>query len=78
VGPTIQPVDLRSLAAQLPDLSHLDNITVNIQTNTFAPPPESIHQLNALAQETEARLGNLRSELKQTLEQGQATITERF
>lgn len=30
VGPTIQPVDLRSLAAQLPDLSHLDNITVNI------------------------------------------------
>jgi hypothetical protein len=58
------PVDLQSLAAQLPDLSHLDNFTVNIQTNTFAQPPENSHHFNALAQETEARLGNIRSELK--------------
>ena len=30
----------------------------------LAAPPENMHQLNALAQETEARLGNIRSELK--------------
>jgi hypothetical protein len=28
--PALAPVDLRALAAQLPDLSTLDNLTVNI------------------------------------------------
>ena len=38
-APALPPVDLRALAAQLPDLSNLDSLTVNIQANTFAPPP---------------------------------------
>ena len=33
--PVLPPVDLGALAAQLPDLSNLDNLTVNIQSNTF-------------------------------------------
>jgi hypothetical protein len=78
VAPTLQPVDLKALADQLPDLSNLDNLTVNIQTNTFIPPQTTSNQLTALAQNTEARLGHLRSEIKHALEQGTATITERF
>jgi hypothetical protein len=70
-------VDLKALADQLPDLSNLDNLTVNIQTNTIVPPVNS-QQITALAHDTEARLGHLRSEIKHALEQGTATITERF
>jgi hypothetical protein len=33
--PVLPQVDLGALAAQLPDLSNLDNLTVNIQANTF-------------------------------------------
>ena len=33
--PVLPPVDLGALAGQLPDLSNLDNLTVNIQANTF-------------------------------------------
>ena len=39
--PPLAQVDLRALAAQLPDLSTLDNLTVNIQANQFLPPPEN-------------------------------------
>jgi hypothetical protein len=39
--PALPQVDLRALAAQLPDLSSLDNLTVNIQANNFVPPPEN-------------------------------------
>jgi hypothetical protein len=61
-------MDLKALADQLPDLSNLDNLTVNIQANTFIPPPTNSNQLTALAQDTEARLGHLRSEIKHALE----------
>ena len=37
--PAIAPVDLRALAAQLPDLSTMQNLTVNIQANHYTPPP---------------------------------------
>ncbi len=37
--PNIAPVDLRALAAQLPDLSQMHNLTINFQTNQYAPPP---------------------------------------
>ena len=39
--PALAQVDLRALAAQLPDLSMLDNLTVNIQANHYTPPPEN-------------------------------------
>jgi hypothetical protein len=68
VAPNLPPVDLKALADQLPDLSNLDNLTVNIQTNTFVPPPENSQQISALAQATDARLGHLRSEIKHALE----------
>ena len=71
-------MDLRAMAAQLPDLSNLDNLTVNIQANTFITPPENPNQLQALAQATHTHLGHLRCELKHTLEQGNTTITGRF
>ncbi len=64
MAPNLPPVDLKTLADQLPDLSNLDNLTVNIQANTFVPPPANSHQITALAQDTEARLGHLRSEIK--------------
>lgn len=38
-APALPPVDLRALADQVPDLSNLDSLTVNIQANTFLPPP---------------------------------------
>jgi hypothetical protein len=68
VAPALPPVDLRALAGQLPDLSNLDNLTVNIQANTFALPPADSQQITALAQDTEARLGHLRGEIKHALE----------
>jgi hypothetical protein len=67
-APALPPVDLRALADQLPDLSNLDNLTVNIQANTFLPPPANTHQINALVQDTDVRLGHLRSEIKNALE----------
>jgi hypothetical protein len=67
-APALPPVDLRALAAQLPDLSNLDSLTVNIQANTFAPPPANSQEITALAQDTEARLGYLRGEIKHALE----------
>jgi hypothetical protein len=67
-------VDLNALAAQLPDLSNMDQITVNIQSNTFMPPPENSMQIHALAQDTHAQLGHLRDELKLTLDKGNASI----
>ena len=76
--PPLAQVDLRALAAQLPDLSTLDNLTVNIQANQFLPPPENTQQIHALAVDTDARLGHLRLEIKDTLERGNATIAERF
>ena len=39
--PILPPVDLRALAAQLPNLSNLDNLTVNIQANTFLSQPDN-------------------------------------
>ena len=39
--PALAQVDLRALAAQLPDLSTLNNLTDNIQTNHFTPLPEN-------------------------------------
>jgi hypothetical protein len=68
VAPNLPPVDLKALADQLPDLSNLDNLTVNIQTNNFVPPPANSQQISALAQATDARLGHLRSEIKHALE----------
>jgi hypothetical protein len=35
--PTFAPVDLRALADQLPDLSNMGNLTVNIQANNYTP-----------------------------------------
>jgi hypothetical protein len=60
-------MDLRAMAAQLPDLTNLDNLTVNIQANSFHHPVDSSHQIQALAQDTHTQLGHLRSELQQTL-----------
>jgi hypothetical protein len=34
-------LDLRALAGQLPDLSNLENLTVNIQANSFLPPQDN-------------------------------------
>ena len=68
VLPALAPVDLRALASQLPDLLNLGNLTVNIQTNNIIPPPENTEHLHALAVDTNARLGHLRHEIKQTLE----------
>jgi hypothetical protein len=59
-------------------MSNLDNLTVNIQANTFLTPLDNSNQIHALAYDTHAQLGHLRSELQHTLEQGNATITERF
>jgi hypothetical protein len=66
--PLFTPVDLRALANQLPDLSCLENLTVNFQANIYTPPPENSLHLKALAQDTDARLGHLRNEIKQSLE----------
>jgi hypothetical protein len=76
--PAIAPVDLRALAAQLPDLSQMNNLTINIQANQYTPPPTDNSQIQALAINTDAQLGHLRMEIKETLEKGNATITERF
>jgi hypothetical protein len=59
VAPNLPPVDLKALADQLPDLSNLDNLTVNIQANTFVPPPANSQQISELASATDARLGHL-------------------
>jgi hypothetical protein len=56
-------MNLRALAGQLPDLSNLENLTVNIQANSFLPPNDNSTQLQALAHNTHAQLGHLRSEL---------------
>ncbi len=42
-APALQSADLRALAAQLPDLADMQNLTVHIQavSNTFLPPPSS-------------------------------------
>ena len=37
--------NLRALAGQLPDLSNLENLTVNIQANSFLPPHDNSTQL---------------------------------
>ena len=71
-------MNLRALAGQLPDLSNLENLTVNIQANSFIPPHDNSTHIQALAQDTHAQLGYLRSELQHSLEQGPASITERF
>ncbi len=71
-------VNLRALAGQLPDLSNLENLTVNIQANSFLPPQDNSTQLQALAQDTHAQLGHLRSELQHSLVQGSASFSERF
>jgi hypothetical protein len=71
-------VNLRALAGQLPDLSNLENLTVNIQANSFLPPQDNSTQLQALAQDTHAQLGHLRSELQHSLVQGSASVSERF
>jgi hypothetical protein len=76
--PILPPVDLRALAAQLPDLSSLDNLTVNIQANNFLQPHDNTQHIQALAHNTDARLGHLRDEVKLTLEKGNACIAERF
>jgi hypothetical protein len=52
--PTYAPVDLRALAAQLPDLSSMNNLTINIQANQYTPPPTENSQLQALACNTDA------------------------
>jgi hypothetical protein len=78
VLPALAPVDLRALASQLPDLSNLGSLTVNIQTNNMTPATENAEHIHALAVDTNTRLGHLRHEIKQTLEQGNATIAERF
>ena len=70
--------NLRALAGQLPDLSNLENLTVNIQANSFLPPHDNSTQLQALAHDTHAQLGHLRSELQHSLEQGSASVAERF
>ncbi len=71
-------LNLRELAGQLPDLSNLENLTVNIQANSFLPPNDNSTQLQTLANETQAQLGHLRNELKHSLDQGTITISERF
>ena len=71
-------LNLRALAGQLPDLSNLENLTVNIQANSFLPPQDNSTQLQALAHDTHAQLGHLRSELQHSLEQGSASVAERF
>jgi hypothetical protein len=71
-------LNLRELAGQLPDLSNLENLTVNIQANSFLPPNDNSTQLQALANDTQAQLGHLRNELKHSLDQGTITISERF
>jgi hypothetical protein len=38
-------MNLRALAGQLPDLSNLENLTVNIQANSFLPPHDNSTQL---------------------------------
>jgi hypothetical protein len=38
-------VNLRALAGQLPDLTNLENLTVNIQANSFLPPHDNSTQL---------------------------------
>ena len=61
-APALPSADLRALAAQLPDLADMQNLTVHIQavSNTFLPPPNNDLQVQALAQDTETRLGYLR------------------
>ena len=71
-------LNLRALAGQLPDLSNLENLTVNIQANSFLPPHDNSTELQALANNTHTQLGHLRSELQHSLEQGSASVTERF
>jgi hypothetical protein len=58
----------------------MDNLTVNIQaiSNTFLPPPHNDRLIQALAIDTEARLGGLRQEIQQTLEQGNNALSGRF
>jgi hypothetical protein len=58
----------------------MQNLTVNIQTisNTFLPPPHTDMQVQALAQDTETRLGYLRQEIQQALEKGNAALSGRF
>ena len=36
--PTFAPVDLKALADQLPDLSNMGTVTINLQANTFTSP----------------------------------------
>jgi hypothetical protein len=76
--PAFSPVDLRALAEQLPDLSNMGNITVNIQANHYTPPANETRQIRALAVNTDAQIGYLRQEIKETLDKGNASITERF
>jgi hypothetical protein len=38
-------MNLRALAGQLPDLANLENLTVNIQANSFLPPHDNSTQL---------------------------------
>jgi hypothetical protein len=47
--PALPQVDLGALAAQLPDLSNLDNLTVNIQANTFLAQQDNTQVMQAMA-----------------------------
>jgi hypothetical protein len=62
----------------LPDLSGLENLTVNFQANTFSPAPDNSLQIQELAENTDARMGHLRQELVETLARGNSSFTERF
>jgi hypothetical protein len=79
-APALPQTDLRALAAQLPDLANMENLTVNIQTvsNTFLPPPSNDLQVQALAQDTETCLGYLRQEIQHALEKGNTALSGRF
>jgi hypothetical protein len=52
--PTFAPVDLRALAEQLPDLSNMGTVTINLQANNFTPPATETRQIRALAINTDA------------------------
>jgi predicted regulator of Ras-like GTPase activity (Roadblock/LC7/MglB family) len=56
----------------------MDNLTVNIQANTFLPPQDNNNQVQALAHTTDARLGQLRMEIHQSMEKCNAFLTGRF
>ena len=58
----------------------MQNLTVHIQaiSNNFLPPPHSDNQIQALAQDTETRVGYLRQEFLHAMERGNAALSGRF